>query len=113
MLKREVRFYKHYFSEFYAEQNEKTRRKIAQTLVWLQTTERLPTSILRSIEGSNGLFEVRIEYGGNIFRIFCCFDKGAIIVLFNGFQKKTKKTPKQEIARAKKLMEEYFKEKLK
>jgi phage-related protein len=60
------------------------------------------------MEGSDGLFEVRIEVGSNIFRIFCCFDKGNIIVLFNGFLKKTQKTPKQELELATKLKKEYF-----
>ncbi len=109
MVKREIRFYKSHFNEFYARQNEKVKRKIAQTLVWLQTVERLPNSILKHIEGSRGLYEIKIEFGSETFRIFCCFDKGAIIVLFNGFQKKTTKTPKQEIEKAEKLMNEYFK----
>jgi phage-related protein len=108
MAKREIRFYKHYFTEFYVAQTEKVRRKISQTLVWLQTLERLPCSILKSIEGKKGLFEIRIEFGGDIFRVFCCFDEDSLVILFNGFQKKTQKTPPSEIERADKLMKEYF-----
>ena len=108
MTKREIRFFKHYFNEFYVAQSEKVRRKIAQTLVWLQTLDRLPTSILKSIEGKKGLFEIRVEFGGDIFRIFCCFDEGSLVILFNGFQKKTQKTPSNEIEKADKLMKEYF-----
>lgn len=108
MIKREIRFFKHYFNEFYVAQSEKVRRKIAQTLVWLQTLDRLPTSILKSIEGKKGLFEIRVEFGGDIFRIFCCFDEGSLVILFNGFQKKTQKTPSNEIEKADKLMKEYF-----
>ncbi|MBR4094155.1 MAG: type II toxin-antitoxin system RelE/ParE family toxin [Bacteroidales bacterium] len=108
MAKREVIFYKNYFKKFYIAQSEKVRRKIAQTLVWLQTVDRLPVSILKNIEGKKGLFEIRIEFGGNIFRVFCCFDKGSMIILFNGFQKKTQKTPASEIEKAYRLMEEYF-----
>lgn len=67
-MKREIIFYKHYFKEFYIAQNEKVRRKIAQTLVWLQTLDRLPVTILKSIEGKKGLYEIRIESSGNIFR---------------------------------------------
>ena len=63
-MKREIIFYKHYFKEFYVTQNEKVRRKIAQTLVWLQTLDRLPVTILKSIEGKKGLYEIRIEFGG-------------------------------------------------
>jgi phage-related protein len=108
MAKREIRFYKHYFTEFYVAQKEKVRRKISQTLVWLQTLDKLPCSILKSIEGKKGLFEIRIEFGGDIFRVFCCFDEGSLVILFNGFQKKTQKTPPSEIEREDKLMKEYF-----
>jgi len=108
MPKRTIRFYKHYFKEFFAAQTPQVRKKIAQTLVWVQEIDRLPISILRNIEGVKGLFEIRIEFGGNIFRIFCCFDKGNIVVLFNAFQKKTQRTPQKEIDKAIRLMNEYF-----
>lgn len=108
MSKREIRFFKHYFNEFYVAQSDKVRKKIAQTLVWLKTLDRLPVSILKSIEGKKGLFEIRVEFGGDIFRIFCCFDEGSLVILFNGFQKKTQKTPPNEIEKADKLMKEYF-----
>ena len=111
MAKREIRFYKHHFNEFYVAQTEKVKRKIAQTLVWLQTLDRLPVTVLKSIEGKKGLFEIRIEFGGDIFRVFCCFDEGALVILFNGFQKKTQKTPPIEIEKAEKLMKEYFENK--
>jgi len=108
MAKRVIKFYKHYFNEFYVAQNEKVRRKIAQTLVWLQTLDRLPVTILKSIEGKRGLYEIRVEFSGDIFRIFCCFDSGSLVILLNGFQKKTQKTPASEIEKAEKLMKEYF-----
>jgi phage-related protein len=60
------------------------------------------------LTGTNGLYEVRIEYQSNIYRIFCCFDKGILVVLFNGFQKKSQKTPKNEMEKAVSLMNEYF-----
>ena len=59
--------------------------------------------------GYDGLYEIRIEYQSNIYRIFCCFDHEQLVVLFNGFQKKTQKTPKNEIERAMRLKDEYFK----
>ena len=108
MAKREIRFYKHYFNEFFVAQDDKVRRKIAQTLLWIQTLDRLPVSILKSIEGKKGLYEIRVEYAGNIYRIFCCFDEDSLVILFNGFQKKTQKTPSGEIDRAERLMKEYF-----
>jgi phage-related protein len=100
MVNREIRFYKHYFNEFFVNQNETTRKKIVQTLVWLRE--------LKSIEGVKGLYEIRVEAESNIFRIFCCFDRGNLIILFNGFQKKSQKTPPKEIEKAKRLMDEYF-----
>lgn len=72
---------------------------------------RLPVSILKSIEGKKGLYEIRVEFSGNIYRIFCCFDDGQLVILFNGFQKKTQKTPTGEIEKAERLMNEYFNEK--
>jgi phage-related protein len=73
--------------------------------------DRLPVTILKSIEGKKGLYEIRIEFGGDIFRVFCCFDKGSLVILLNGFQKKTQKTPQSEIDKAEKLMNEYYNEK--
>ncbi len=109
MANRVIKFYKTYFQEFYITQAPQTKKKIAQTLVWIQQVDRLPVSILRSIEGVKGLFEIRIEIGGNIFRIFCCFDKGNLVILFNAFQNKAQKTPQKQIYKAQKLMNEYFK----
>ena len=112
MDKREIVFYKHYFKEFYIKQSEKIRKKIAQTLLWLQTVDKLPVSILKSIQGRKGLYEIRVEYNSNIYRIFCCFDKGNLVILLNGFQKKTNKTTTNEINKAEKLMIEYFNNKI-
>jgi phage-related protein len=75
--------------------------------------ERIPTTYLKYIEGTDGLFEVRIKLATNIFRIFCFFDGNKFVVLLSGFQKKTQKTPKKEIIRAVKLMNEYYEEKKK
>ena len=111
MANREIKFYKHYFNEFYVAQTDKVRKKIAQTLVWLQTLDRLPVTILKSIEGKKGLLEIRVEFGGDIFRVFCCFDEGSLVILFNGSQKKTQKTPSGEIDKAERLMKEYFESK--
>jgi phage-related protein len=68
----------------------------------------VPKKFLTSMTGYDGLFEIRVEYQSNIYRVFCCFDKGKLIVLFNGYQKKTQKTPKNEIEKAMKLKDEYF-----
>lgn len=105
---RELIFYGHYFEEFFAKQTEKVKEKIDYVLFVLTHAERVPEKFLKHMEGQKGLYEIRIEVGNNIFRIFCCFDKGKIVVLFNAFQKKTQKTPKSEIDLALRLMTEYF-----
>lgn len=109
MAERKVIFYKNYFKDFFSELDEKTRKKILQVLSWIQSLDIIPISMMKSIEGVKGLYEIRVEFNSNIYRIFCCFDKGKLVVLFNAFQKKTQKTPPKEIEKAKKLMEEYFK----
>ena len=108
---RQIHFYKHYFEDFFEKQTEKVKDKIDEVLFLIIVVERVPRKFLKHIEGTNGLYEVRVELGSNIYRIFCCFDDGRLVVLFNGFQKKTQKTPKSEIDKAEKLKDEYFKEK--
>lgn len=75
----------------------------------IKQVDRVPEKFLAPMTGYHGLFEVKVEYQSNIYRIFCCFDKGKLVVLFNGFQKKTQKTPKDEIKKAMRLKNEYFK----
>lgn len=75
----------------------------------LKTVDRLSAKYVKSIK--DGLFELRIEWQSNIYRIFFCFDEGQIVILFNGFQKKTQKTPDKEIDKALKLKKEYYERK--
>lgn len=107
---REIVFYKDYFENFFDSLTDKVKDKIDEVLFMMTILERVPTKFFKSIKGIKGLFEIRIEYKNNIYRIFCCFDKGNLVVLFNGFQKKTQKTPIKELNKAEKIMEEYFKE---
>ena len=111
MKYREVITYKGYFEEFFSRQSRKVQDKIIKVLDILETVERVPITFLKYIEGTNGLFEVRVQLGSDIFRIFCCFDGNRLVVLFSGFQKKTQKTPPREIDRAVRIMNEYFTEK--
>lgn len=108
---REVIFYKHYFKRFFQDLSPLAKSKVDYVLFLLTHIERIPEKFLKHIEGHKGLYELRIEAGSNIFRAFCCFDKAKIVVLFNAFQKKTQKTPSNEISLAIKLMDEYFKNK--
>ncbi|MDD7560409.1 MAG: type II toxin-antitoxin system RelE/ParE family toxin [Parabacteroides sp.] len=103
--------YKSYFEDFVSQQRPKVIKKIFQTLRIIEQIERIPSTYLKYIEGTDGLFEIRIMFGSDIFRIFCFFDEGKLIVLLSGFQKKTQKTPSEEIKRAERLKNEYFNEK--
>lgn len=107
---REIVFYKDYFDHFFEPLTDKVKNKIDEVLFMITILERVPTKFFKNIEGIKGLFEIRIEYESNIYRIFCCFDKGNLVVLFNGFHKKTQKTPTKELYRAERIMQEYFNE---
>ncbi len=104
---RTVIFYKDYFSDFFIKQRQKVKDKIIWTLDLIEQIEKVPESYLKYLEATDKLFEIRVQSGNDIFRIFCFFDKGNLVVLANGFQKKTQKTPKQEIERALKIKKEY------
>ena len=104
----EILFYENHFLDFYAPLQDKVKMKIKYVLELIKQVEKVPVKFLSPMTGYEGLYEVRVEYESNIYRIFCCFDKGRLIVLFNGFQKKTQKTPKKEIEKAMRLKQEYF-----
>ena len=105
---REVIAYKNYFVDFLTRQPIKVQNKIFKIIEAIETLERIPTSYLKLISGTNGLYEARIQIGTDIWRVFCFFDKGKLVILLNGFQKKTQKTPKNEIEKAIILMKEYY-----
>lgn len=107
-MARQIIFHGDHFIDFYKELDFKAKEKVKYVLELIKQVDRVPEKFLSPLTGYEGLFEVRIEYQSNIYRIFCCFDDGKLIILFNGFQKKTQKTPKSEIERAIRLMKEYF-----
>lgn len=107
-MNRKIIFYKNHFIDFYINQDKQVQEKIEYVFKLIRTVERLPEKFLKHIEGTDGLYEIRIKYRSDIFRIFCCFDKGRLVILFNAFQKKTQKTPKREIEKGIKLKNEYF-----
>ena len=108
---RTIKLFKTYFKDFYAAQIKTVRDKINFVLKIVETQRIIPKKFFRILEGSDGIYEIRVEIGSNIYRIFCCIDGGAIVVLFHGFQKKTQKTPRNEIKRAEAIKKEYFKSK--
>ena len=111
MKVREVIAYENHFEEFLLEQPKKVQDKIFKIIEAIETLERVPTNYLKSIQGTDGLYEARIQLGSNIWRVFCFFDNGKLVILLNGFQKKTQKTPKNEMDKALKLMTKYYTEK--
>lgn len=104
---RTVVFYKDYFEKFFVKQRDKVKEKIIWTFQLIEEIDRIPETYLKHIGGTDGLFEIRIQQGSDIFRVFCFFDEGQLVVLANGFQKKTQKTPKGEIEKALKIKIEY------
>lgn len=108
---RNVFYYKSYFRDFLDKQRSNVADKIIWTLELIENTPVIPKTYLKSLENAEGLYEIRIILGGDIFRVFCFFDEGKLIVLTNGFQKKSQKTPRREIERALKIKDEYYEEK--
>jgi phage-related protein len=104
---RTITFYKNYFQDFFDKQNKKVKAKIVWTFDLVEDLQRVPEIYLKHIENTDGLYEIRVQSGSDIFRIFCFFDQGQLVVLANGFQKKTQKTPKKEIEIALKIKSEY------
>ncbi|MDR0745845.1 MAG: type II toxin-antitoxin system RelE/ParE family toxin [Mediterranea sp.] len=108
-MKRKITTYGGYFEAFMATLKEKEQEKIQYGLLLLKTQDRLPKKFVKLIR--NGLYELRTEYNGNIYRVFFIFDNDQIVVLFNGFQKKMQKTPPSEIEKALKIKEAYYEDK--
>ena len=104
---RNVVYFKTYFKEFYDSQSTKVQEKIDLGLYYLQYTRQIPGRYVGSAEESN-LFYLRIKQGSNIYRIFFCYDEGNLVILMNGFTKKTQKIPKSELNKAKQIKKEYF-----
>lgn len=105
---RKLEFFEGHFMDFYQKQDEKVKAKIQYVFEMIKQVDRVPKKFFDHLTETDGLYEIRVEYGSNIYRIFCCFDDGCLVVLFNGFHKKTQKTPKKEIKKAKLLKKKYF-----
>jgi len=86
--------------------DERVQKKFDYALEMLKTEKRLSVKFVKFIR--DGLYELRVEIDGNIYRVFFIFDNGNIVVLFNGFQKKSQKTPSNEIEKALKIKEAYY-----
>ncbi len=107
-MSRKIIFHGEYFIEFYKSIDNNMKSKFQYVFDLIKQVEMVPKKFLSPMTGYDGLFEIRVEYQSNIYQAFCCFDKGRLIIIFNGFQKKSQKTPKKEIEKAMKLKNEYF-----
>ena len=108
---RKIFYYKNYYLDFFEKLKPEVRKKFNWTLQLIATIEKVPEKYFKHLTGTSGIFEVRVEVGSDIYMAFCFFDKGQMIILVNGFQKKSQKTPKSEIELAEKLKKQYFDEK--
>lgn len=110
-MERKIKIYRHYFIDFYKEQNQKTKDKIDFVLELIKYEPRVPSKFLKHLSNTDGLYEVRVSMSNNEIRIFSFFDEGNLFILTNCFAKKTQKTPKRQLEKAVQLKKEYFKNK--
>ena len=108
---RNIFYYRRYYLDFFELLDSESKTKFNWTLKLISEVEKVPVKYFKHIEDSSGLYEIRFESGSNIYRVFSFFDNGQLIILINGFQKKTQKTPKNELNKAEKLKRQYFDEK--
>jgi phage-related protein len=108
-MRRKIVTYGGYFERFMDSLDAKVQEKIQYGLLLLKTQDRLPLKFVKYIKEE--LYELRTEYNSNIYRVFFIFDKGQIVVLFNGFQKKTQNTPVSEVELALKIKVQYYADK--
>lgn len=108
---RSIKIYGDYFWTFYNKQNKKVQERIIWTIRLIRDIPMVPDKYLKHLTGTEGLYEIRISSGSDIFRIFCFFDEGKLVILLNGFHKKSQKTPPEEIRRAEQLKKQYYEDK--
>ena len=104
---RDILFFESYFEDFFVQQKLKVKEKIIWTLELLQELPVVPAQYLKHIHGTDDLYEIRVQHGGDVFRIFCFFDEVSWVILLHAFQKKTQKLPRREIIRAIQLKKDY------
>jgi phage-related protein len=106
--KRELYFFKDYFEKFFDQQTKKVQVKILWTFKIIEEIDRIPELYLKYLKNTSGLYEIRVQIGSNTYRIFCFFDMDNLVIIGNGFQKKSQKTPKQQIEKAEKIKKDYY-----
>ena len=109
---RDIYYYKSFYLDFFATLKPEVKRKFNWTLKLIATIDRVPVKYFNYMKDTTGLFEVRVEVGSDIYRVFSFFDEGRLIILLNGFQKKSQKTPVREIELARRRLREVLNEKI-
>ena len=107
-MNRQIVTYGKYFNEFYSKLDKELQDKIDWTFELIKAVNQIPKKYFQHLESTDGVYEIRVEFESNIYRILCFFDEGNLVVLINSFQKKSQKTPSSEIELAKKLKKQYF-----
>jgi phage-related protein len=107
-VERQITAYGTYFLDFYDKQDSKTREKIDYVLDLVKHIRQVPIKFLKHLEGTDGLYEIKVSTSNKSIRIFCFFDSGRLVILTNCFVKKTQKTPRKELKLALRLMQQYF-----
>ncbi len=113
MIEKKIRtiyYYENFFIDYYQNLKPDVQKKVIWTLKLIETIDRVPEKFFKHLSRTSGLYEIRVEYGSDIYRFFSFFDKGKLIILINGFHKKTQKTPRKEIELAEKIKAKYFNE---
>lgn len=108
---RKIFYYKNYYLDFFSSLKPEVKKKFNWTLLLIATVDRVPEKYFKHMTGTTGIYEIRVKVGSNIYRVFSFFDKDQLVILVNGFQKKSQKTIRREIELAEKLRKEYFNEK--
>lgn len=106
---RKIQAYGSYFQEFLSSIGDDVKKKVFYVLDMLKTGEMISEKFVKKLR--DDIYELRVKVGSNIYRVFFIFDKGNIVVLFHGFQKKTQKTPQNELEKAIRLKNEYYEQK--
>jgi phage-related protein len=93
---------------FIIKQEDDVRKKYEGVFKYICSEQRIPSKFLKHIKGEEGLYEIRVDTDKGYYRTFCCFDSDNVIVLLNSFHKKSNKTPRKEIVKAKLIKTAYY-----
>ena len=105
-MRRKIILFGDYYLSFLKKLSVNERVKLERAVLLLESEDKIPHHYIKFIR--DGVYEFRVNYGNNEFRIFFIHDGDKIVVLFNGFRKKSQKTPQNEIEKAIKLKNEYY-----